>query len=52
MLGGGDTQTLLDGKYNFELYALPGSGDTKISDFPLLLNASAPYEPPGETFTT
>ena len=30
MLGGGDTQTLLDGKKrNFELYALAGSGDAK-----------------------
>ena len=33
MLGGGDTQTLLDGK-KFELYALAGSGDTKIFWFP------------------
>ena len=30
MLGGGDTQTLLDGKKKFELYTLTGGGDTKI----------------------
>ena len=29
MLGGRHTQTLLDGKMNFELYALMGGGDTK-----------------------
>ena len=29
MLGSGSTQTLLDGKINFELYALTGSGDPK-----------------------
>ena len=34
MLGGGDTQTLLDGK-EIELYALAGSGDAKSFWFSL-----------------
>ena len=42
MLGGGDTQTLLDGK-KIELYVLAGSGYTKTFQFPLA---------PDETFTT
>ena len=29
MLGGGHTQTLLNGKQFFELYALAGGGDAK-----------------------
>ena len=51
MLSGGDTQTLLDGKKKFELYAL-AVGMQKLSNFPYLLTAIAPYESPGETFTT
>ena len=36
MLGGGDTQTLLDGKKKcFELYALADSGDTETFQFSL-----------------
>ena len=30
-----DTQTLLDGKKKFELYALPGGGDAKTFRFSL-----------------
>ena len=51
MLNGGDTQTLLDDKKKFELYAL-AVGMQKLSNFPYLLSAIAPYESPGETFTT
>ena len=32
MLGGGDSQTLVDGK-KFEFYALAGGGDIKIFQF-------------------
>ena len=67
IIGDGDTQTLLAGKNNFELYALSGSsGPQKLCNFPLLPGTSASsiasaisrasanthYEPPGETFTT
>ena len=65
MLGGRDTQTLLDGKKNFELYAHTSGGEAKTFWFSLPLSASAgtisgtgsagasaPFEPPGETFTT
>ena len=35
ILGSGDTQTLLDGKKKFELYALKGDGDPKTFQFSL-----------------
>ena len=50
-LSGGDTQTLLDSKKNFELYAIAVRMQ-KIYNFPYLLSAIAQYESPGETFTT
>ena len=34
MLGGRDTETLLDGKRTFEFYSLEGGGDTKLFNFP------------------
>ena len=37
VLGGGDTQTLLDGK-KIELYALTGGGDAKTFQFSLAPN--------------
>ena len=58
MLGGRDTQPLLDGQKKFELYGLTDSGDANTFRFSQLPSASAstissvPYEPPGETFTT
>ena len=50
IIDGGDTKTLLAGKKKFELYALSGGWDAKTFSIPLT-RASAPYEPPGETFT-
>ena len=35
----------------FELDALSGGGDTKTLLFPSFPSASAPHEPPSETFT-
>ena len=49
MIGGGDTQGLQAGKTFFELYAPSGGGDAKTFSIP---STSAPFEPPGETFTT
>ena len=51
MLSGGDTQALPNGKIVFELYAL-AVGMQKLSNFPYLWGAIAPYESPDETFTT
>ena len=44
-----DIQTLLAGKY-IKLSALSAGGDAKNFLYPST-SASAPYEPPGETFT-
>ena len=49
--GGGDTQTLLDGFKHWILYTHGQWGCRKTLWFSLAL-VSAPYEPPGETFTT
>ena len=48
-LSGVDTQILPAGKKHFELHVLSGGGDAKTLSIP---SASAPYEPPGEAFTT
>ena len=52
MLGGGDTQTLLEGKKKLNFMHLQAVGTPKLSDFPELYSASAPYQQTGETFTT
>ena len=60
IFSGGDTQTLLDGK-KLNFMHSQSVGMQKLSNFPWLMgananasgaSASAPYEPPGETFTT
>ena len=49
MWGGGDTQTPLGGEKILNFMHSWVVGMQKLSNF---LHTSAPYEPPGETFTT